>query len=100
MCGLRIKWWLFWKFLTNPTVPNEYRNVTGGKVTLGKHSIIGSGCTILPNVTIGEGTSIGSMSLVNKNLDEWSIYVGIPCKKIKNREKRCLELEKQLVSYK
>ena len=86
--------------LTNPTVPNEYRNVTGGKVTLGKHSIVGSGCTILPNVTIGEGTSIGSMSLVNKNLDEWSIYVGIPCKKIKNREKRCLELEKQLVSYK
>ena len=38
--------------------------------------------------------------LVNKNLDEWSIYVGIPCKKIKNREKGCLELEKQLVSYK
>lgn len=83
--------------LTNPTIPDEYRNVIGGKVILKKHSLIGSGCTILPNVTIGEGTSVGSMSLINKSLDEWGIYVGIPCERVKERSKKILELEKKLL---
>lgn len=83
--------------LTNPTVPDKYRNVTGGTVVLKKHSLIGSGCTILPNVTIGEGTSVGSMSLIGKSLDDWGVYVGIPCKKIKDREKRILELEQDFL---
>jgi galactoside O-acetyltransferase len=32
------------------------------------------------------------MSLVNKSLKSWSIYAGIPVKKIKDRKKRLLEL--------
>lgn len=84
--------------LTNPTIPDEYRNVTGGKVVFEKHSLIGSGCTILPNVVIGEGTSVGSMSLVNKSLDEWGIYVGIPCRRVKDRSKRLLLLEKDMLT--
>ena len=83
--------------LTNPTVPDEFRNVIGGTVVFKKHSIVGSGCTVLPNVIVGEGTSIGSMSLVNKSLDDWGIYIGIPCKRIKERSKHVLELEKDLL---
>ena len=83
--------------LTNPTIPDEYRNVIGGKVIFEKHSLVGSGCTVLPNVTVGEGTSIGSMSLVNKTLDKWGICVGIPCRRVKDRSKRILELEKQMI---
>ena len=81
--------------LANPTVDDEFRNVIFGKVTLRKHAIIGSGCTILPNVDIGEGCSVGSMSLVTKSLAPWGIYVGIPCKKLKDRNRKLLELEKQ-----
>lgn len=84
--------------MTNPMVPDKYRNVLGGHVVLEKHSIIGSGSTILPNLTIGEGTSVGSMSLVSKTLDAWTIYVGIPCKKIKARNKRILTLEAMLIN--
>ncbi len=79
--------------LTNPTVDYEFRNIIQGKVTLKKHSIIGTGSTILPTVIIGEGTAVGSMSLVNKSLDAWGIYTGIPCKKVKERSKQLLELE-------
>lgn len=81
--------------LTNPMVPEKYRNVIGGTVVFKKHTIIGSGCTILPNITIGEGVSVGSMSLVNKSLDAWEIYAGIPCKKIKERSRKLLDLEKE-----
>lgn len=81
--------------LTNPTINYEFRNIIKGKVILKKHSIIGTGTTILPNVVIEEGTAVGSMSLVNKSLDAWGIYTGIPCKKVKERSKHLLELEKE-----
>lgn len=82
--------------LTNPTIPEQYRYVTGGKVVFEKHVIVGSGSTILPNVSLGEGASVGSMSLVNKSLNPWGIYVGIPCRFIKDRSKKILGLEKQM----
>ncbi len=86
------------KGLTNPTIPDKYRNVYGSKVTIGKHVILGTGVSVLPGVTIGEGCSVGSMSLVRNSLDDWGIYVGIPCKRIKDRKKDMLELEKKYLS--
>ncbi len=86
--------------LTNPMLPDKFRNVTEGTVTIKKHSIIGTGSSILPDVTIGEGCSVGSMSLVNKSIDAWGIYVGIPCKRMKERKMDLLELEKKFLSEK
>jgi galactoside O-acetyltransferase len=83
-------------YFTNPTLPDEYRNILGGGVIIKKHAIIGSGCTILPNVVIGEGVAVGSMSLVSKSLEPWSTCVGIPCKKIKDRKKGVLDIERNL----
>lgn len=82
--------------LTNPTVPEEYRKVIKEKVVIGKHVLIGSGSTILPGVEIGEGSAIGSMSLVNRTLDSWGIYAGVPCQYIKKRSKKLLEMEKKV----
>ena len=84
------------KYLTNPTVPNKFRNIIGGKVHLGKHVIIGTGSTILPGVTIGEGAAVGAMSLVTKNIQAWRIAIGIPAKEVKERQKDLLSLEKEL----
>jgi acetyltransferase-like isoleucine patch superfamily enzyme len=81
--------------LTNPTIPIEFRNVSHGPVKISKHSIIGVGSVIFPNVTVGEGCAIGSMSLVNKSIDPWGVYVGIPVSRIKDRSKNLLEKEKQ-----
>ena len=82
--------------MTNPTIPDECRNVYGGKIYLGKHVIIGTGSTILPDVTIGEGCSVGSMALVTSSLEPWGIYVGVPCRKIKDRKKDLLQFEEKL----
>lgn len=83
--------------LTNPTVPQKYTGVTGEKVVLEKHVIVGTGCSIMPGVVIHEGSAVGSMSLVNKSIDGWGIYVGIPCKKVKDRSKEVLQLETELL---
>ena len=82
--------------LTNPTVPVEYSNVYSADVTLGKHVIIGCGTVILPGVTIGDGTAIGSLSLVKKNVEENIIASGVPVKKIGDRKLNIYELESKI----
>jgi len=82
--------------LTNPTVPHEYLNIKTAPVLLGRHVIVGSGSVILPGVEIGEGSSVGALSVVAKSLDAWGVYVGAPAKRLKARSKDLLELEKKL----
>lgn len=88
------------KTLTNPTVPEKYKHVIEGEVHLGRHAIIGTNTTILPNVDIGEGCSVGANSLVNKNLEPWGIYFGSPAKKIKERNKDLLVVEQEYLKEK
>lgn len=83
------------EFLTNPTVPAKYVGGARGKVTLGRHVIIGSGSVILPDIAIGDGCSVGALSLVTKSLSDWGIYSGCPAKKIKERARRLLLLEQE-----
>lgn len=85
------------EYMTNPMVPTKYTNVTGGKICMERYSILGTGCTVLPNVTIGEGVAVGAMSLVINDLQKWNIYVGIPCKCLKKREQGLLKLKDELL---
>ena len=84
--------------MTNPMVDKKYIGGKSGKITLHKHVIIGANSVILPNVTIKEGSSVGALSLVNKSIDSWGIYCGIPVKKLKKRSKNLLNLEKQFIN--
>ncbi|HEZ3588463.1 TPA: acyltransferase [Neisseria meningitidis] len=85
--------------LTNPTVPSKYTNVKKSSVRIGKHAILGTNVTVLPGVTIGDGVAVGAGSIVRKNLEPWTIYVGVDCKPLKRRSQdKILELEKHLVA--
>jgi galactoside O-acetyltransferase len=84
--------------MTNPTIDKKYIGGKSGKITLRKHVIIGANSVILPNVTIQEGSSVGALSLVNKSIDSWGIYCGIPVKKLKKRSENLLNLEKQFMN--
>jgi len=86
------------EWMTNPAIPDEFRKVYGGQVTIGKHAIIGTGSTILPNVEIGEGSSVGAMGLVTKSLEPWGIFLGSPPRKLKDRDKRILSLENDFLA--
>ena len=83
------------EYMTNPMILEKFTNVFRAKIVLNKHVIIGTGSTILPGSEIGEGSAIGAMSLINKSLEEWGIYAGIPARFIKSRKKNILQLEKQ-----
>ena len=85
------------EYMISPMVPDELTNITGGKVVLEKYVQLGANTVVMPNIKIKEGTAVGAMSFVNKNLEEWSIYAGIPCKKIKERNKNIIKLSKKIV---
>ncbi|MDR1699135.1 MAG: acyltransferase [Prevotellaceae bacterium] len=79
-------------YLISPMVDKSKTNVTGGKVLIKKYSQIGANCVIFPGVTIEEGCAVGTMSLINRSLEGWGIYAGIPAKRIKDRKKGLLKL--------
>lgn len=83
--------------LTNPMVPERYKNVKSQSVYIEKHVIIGSTCVILPGVTLAEGSAFGCFSFINHNSDPWTINVGIPFNKIRNRSKELLKKEQLLL---
>ncbi|MGR6775458.1 DapH/DapD/GlmU-related protein [Sphaerotilus sulfidivorans] len=64
---------------------NNFSEVKETKI--GSDVWIGAGSMVMDGVEIGNGTLVAAGSVVTKNLDEYSIYAGVPAKKIKNRFK-------------
>lgn len=84
--------------MTNPMVPAKYKpSLLSAAVHIKKHAILGCHCVVLPGVTVDTGTAVGSMSLVNKTTETWSMYMGIPARKKGERKKDILDLEKQFM---
>jgi galactoside O-acetyltransferase len=87
------------KYMTNAMVDESVRCVKSGRVLIKKYSVIGASVVILPHVTLEEGVAVGACSLINKSCSEWSIYFGIPARKVKDRKKELLDLEKNFYNY-
>lgn len=85
--------------MTNPTVPVEYTDVMHADVFFEKHVILGSGSVILPGVTLEEGVAVGALSLVNKDCKAFGIYAGNPVRRIKERKRDLLELERNFMAH-
>lgn len=84
--------------LTNPTVPVEFRRVRNAPVYLGRHVIVGSGSVVLPGIRLEEGVAIGALSLITQHCEAFGIYAGTPAKRIKDRKRDLLSLERALLS--
>jgi acetyltransferase-like isoleucine patch superfamily enzyme len=59
-----------------------------GKVKICKDAWIGAGAIILPGITIGEASVVGSGAVVTKNVEPYSIVGGVPAKLIKMVRKK------------
>jgi acetyltransferase-like isoleucine patch superfamily enzyme len=85
--------------IATPMVPLEYKaSAIMGTIKIGRHCIIGSGSVVLPNITVYDGACAGALSLINRDLEEWTLYAGIPAKKIRLRNKNnILALERRFL---
>ena len=83
--------------LTNSLIPHKYKKEILLPVNLGKHVIVGAGAIILPGVDVAEGCAVGAMALLTKSTLPWGIYIGNPARRLKERKRDLLELEKQFM---
>ena len=83
------------EYMISPMVPEKYTNVDGRKVIMKDYSQLGANSVVMPGVVVGEGAVCGSLSFVNHDLEDWTINGGIPVKKLRNRERKILDLVKE-----
>jgi acetyltransferase-like isoleucine patch superfamily enzyme len=70
---------------TAPDRPIFKQPHTALGITVGDDVWIGSNVVVLDGVTIGAHSIIGAGAVVTKNVDEWSVVVGNPARKLRDR---------------
>ena len=78
--------------LVTDSSPNNSRLIVAfplvtGKILINDDVWLGAGVIILPNVTIGDCSVIGSGSVVTKNIPAYSVAAGNPAKVIRKIDK-------------
>lgn len=67
-------------------VPMSAQPLTSKGIVIGEDVWIGSGCRILDGAHIGGGSVIGAGSVVTKNIDPFSIALGVPARIVGSRQ--------------
>ena len=67
----------------NITIPVEQQDIEVSPVCIGEDCKIYNNVVILPGVNIGKHVVIGANSVVNRDIPDYSVAVGIPAKVIK-----------------
>ena len=78
------------EYMIGAVLPKELTNVIHGRVVMKKYSQLGANTVVMPGVTIEEGAVTGAMTFVKCSLEPWTINVGVPARKLKNRSRSML----------
>jgi galactoside O-acetyltransferase len=82
--------------MTNPTIPEELRNVTTAPVCIRRHVVVGAGSVILPGVTLGVGAAVGALTVVRRSVPDFAIVTGNPMQIVGERGRQLLQLERRI----
>lgn len=78
-------------YLIGPIMEESCINVITGRIKLEKYCQIGTGSSVLPNVSLGEGAILGAHSFAKSNIQPWEIHAGTPAKFLKKRQSGLLK---------
>lgn len=56
-------------------------------MSLGRYAWVAARACVSPGVNLGDGAILGLASVATKDLEPWSIYAGVPARKVKDRER-------------
>ena len=85
--------------MTNPTIPEVFKNVEHADVQIGRHVILGSGSIVLPGAVLEDGVAVGALSMMRGHYAAFNIYAGVPARRIRQRERALLEVEQHFLRH-
>jgi putative colanic acid biosynthesis acetyltransferase WcaF len=59
--------------------------LVSSEISIGAYAWVCARATVQPGVSVGEGAVLALGAVATRNLDAWSVYAGIPARKIKAR---------------
>ncbi|MEC9488300.1 MAG: bifunctional UDP-N-acetylglucosamine diphosphorylase/glucosamine-1-phosphate N-acetyltransferase GlmU [Halanaerobium sp.] len=68
------------------TITANYDGINKNKTIIGSDAFIGSNCTLVAPVEVGDRAMTGAGSVVTKDVKEATIVVGVPARPLKRRE--------------
>ena len=85
--------------MMNPQVPHKYRNIINKPVIFERFACVGVNSVVMPGVTLAEGSVLGANSLLTKDTEPWTIYVGSPAKPVGTRDKEVILFGAKKLGY-
>lgn len=87
--------------LVGPTIPVEYQDSrTAAPVVFKNYASIATNVVVTPGVTLGEGSVVGANSLVTRDTEPWTVYIGTPAKPLKPRPREEMLRAARALGYK
>ena len=56
-------------------------------ITIGRYAWIGARATVQMGISVGDGAILGLGSIATRDLEPWTIYAGVPARRIKARHR-------------
>ena len=61
------------------------------EISIGPYAWVCARATVQPGISMGEGAVLALGSVATRNLDPWTVYAGVPARKIKSRVLRGIQ---------
>ena len=72
--------------MSGPMIPEKDKSFRSKPITIGKDAVVGTNSVLLPGANLQEGSILGALSLLNRTIPSWEIWIGNPAIKIGMRE--------------
>lgn len=77
--------------LIGPVIPDEFKeDQILEPIRLARFSGVCANSTVMPGVTLAEGSILGANSFLKQNTEPWTVYVGSPARPIKMRKQETM----------
>lgn len=66
--------------------PKEMQRVSRSRTVIGRYAIVFASATVLPGVTLHEGSVLSAGGVATKDIPAWEIWGGVPARFMRKRE--------------
>lgn len=85
--------------ICGPMLPPAHRHVVAAPIVVARHAVLGANSVILPGGGLGEGATVGALSLVKTVLEPWTVNAGVPTRVIGRRDRDSVRAQERSLMH-